>query len=111
MDDAVEVAAPSALVERALAPLLDNALRHAKSAVTVATETGPGKVTITVSDDGSGVEYELDDVFRAGSRSSVSPGVGLGLALSRRVARTLGGDIALRSAADPTTFTLEIPRH
>jgi two-component system OmpR family sensor kinase len=109
LDDAFEVAAPPELVERALAPLIDNALHHAASAVSVATEWGPRTVALTVTDDGPGVEHDVKDVFRAGSRSSTSGGAGLGLALSRRVARTLGGDIALRSAANPTTFALEIP--
>jgi two-component system OmpR family sensor kinase len=111
VDDGVEAAAPSALVERALAPLLDNALRHARSAVIVSSELGPHTVRLIVSDDGPGIEHgDTDEVFRAGSRSSESPGSGLGLALSRRVARTLGGDIILRSPADPTAFVLELPR-
>lgn len=104
------VAAPAELVERALAPLVDNALKYAASTVTVATENHDRSVRITVSDDGPGVAFDdLDDVFRAGARSSASTGAGL--ALSRRVARTLGGDIQLRSGSKPTTFVLEVPRH
>ncbi|MDQ3156143.1 MAG: HAMP domain-containing histidine kinase [Actinomycetota bacterium] len=112
VDARLEVAAPAELAERALAPLIDNAVKYAKSSVTVSTEVRGRSVVVTVSDNGPGVEFgDLDDVFRAGARSDASTGAGLGLALSRRVARTLGGDIGLLSPADPTTFTLEIPRH
>lgn len=108
----LEVAAPAELVERALAPLIDNAVKYAKSSVSVAAGIRERSVVITVVDDGPGVELDdLDDVFEAGARSDASTGAGLGLALSRRVARTLGGEIRLVSRADPTTFALELPLH
>lgn len=109
--DDVEVAAPLALAARALAPLVDNALDHAVSAVTITTTTHARTVEIAVSDDGPGLQdTDTEIIFDAGHRGSTSRGAGLGLALSRRVARTLGGDATLTSGRSPTTFTITLPR-
>lgn len=112
IDPALEVAAPVEMIERSLAPLLDNAIRFAASKIWVTTSVVGRNVAIHVSDDGPGLATgDAEDVFLAGARSSSSAGAGLGLALSRRVARTLGGDITLTSPAQPTTFTLELPAY
>ena len=105
------IAAPADLAARALAPLADNAARHARSGVAVSAEAHARLVEIIVSDDGAGVgEGEVEGIFEAGTRHTDSDGAGLGLALSRRVARTLGGDVALVSRTSPTSFTLSLPR-
>lgn len=109
IDKDLEAAVPADMLERALAPLIDNAMNHASTRVTVTAARDGRSVSIHISDDGPGVM--AGDVFRAGSRDGESTGAGLGLALSRRVARTLGGDIHLTSKGHPTTFTLDVPRH
>lgn len=110
-DGTAEVAAPQALAARALAPLVDNAFRHATSSVTITVEAHDRTVDISVSDDGPGlVDVDPETVFEAGRRGSTSSGAGLGLALSHRVAHTLGGDVVVRSRSAPTTFTLTLPR-
>jgi signal transduction histidine kinase len=107
-----EISAPTDLALRALSPLVDNALRHARSTVTFTVAAHSRSVDITVSDDGPGVaDAELETLFTSGHRGPDSKGSGLGLALSRRVARSLGGDVHLTSAADPTSFTLTLPRY
>ncbi len=93
----VTVAAPAELAARALAPVLDNALRVA-SRVTVTATVGEGRVRVRVSDDGPGVKDP--QVFE--SR-------GLGLPLARRVARRLGGDVLLRPDGPGATFEVVLP--
>lgn len=108
----IEIAAPSELAIRALAPVVENALRHASSSVTFTATTHERTVDITVSDDGEGVgSNDTESVFVSGHRGPQSNGAGLGLALARRVARTLGGDVRVTSISDPTSFTLSLPRN
>jgi signal transduction histidine kinase len=109
-DRAVTLAATTELAARAMAPLVDNALRHASSRVTVSASVADRTASIHVSDDGPGLLGDPENLFGAGTRDDASPGAGLGLALARRVATTLGGRVEVTSVADPTTFTLTLPR-
>jgi two-component system, OmpR family, sensor kinase len=111
VDHDLLVAAPIDLAARALSPLVDNAARFARSSVSISADAHDRVVEIIVSDDGEGVrETDVEGIFAAGNRRSDSDGVGLGLALARRVARTLGGDVSVTSVAAPTSFTLTLPR-
>jgi two-component system OmpR family sensor kinase len=103
------ISAPVDLALRALSPLVDNAFRHARTTVAFTVATHARSVDITVSDDGEGVT-EAESLF-TGQRGAASGGTGLGLALSLRVARSLGGDVHLTSPAAPTSFTLTLPRY
>jgi two-component system OmpR family sensor kinase len=109
-DRAVTLAATTELAARAMSPLVDNALRHASSRVTVSASVADRTASIHVSDDGPGLVGDPENLFGAGTRDDASPGAGLGLALARRVAKTLGGQVDVTSVADPTTFTLTLPR-
>jgi two-component system OmpR family sensor kinase len=107
-----EISAPTDLALRALSPLVDNAFKYASTTVTFTIAAHSRSVDITVSDDGDGVAgAEAETVFTSGYRGPTSDGSGLGLALSRRVARSLGGDVHLTSPVAPTSFTLTLPRY
>ncbi len=102
------VAAPGELVLRSLSPLLANAVRHARTQVSVAVREQPDAVVIAVSDDGAGVDEEIRPVLFEPGRSGAG-GTGLGLGIARRVARSLGGDVRLEAGASGTTFVLRLP--
>ena len=96
----VRVMGESLNLRRALANLVENAVKFAGSAqVTVTTEPGLG--VVTVSDAGSGLSPdELETVFEPfqrgeKSRNRDTGGTGLGLAVARGVARAHGGDVVL----------------
>ncbi len=98
------VAGPVALVTRALAPLVENAGRHARQRVTVDLRARY-LVEIAVGDDGPGVPPGLrESIFEPGASTQGSSGLGLGIA--RRVARSLGGDVVLCG----DEFVLRLPR-
>jgi len=116
----LSVSAESALLERILAPLLDNATRFATTRVTVTvgteTGTGVGPVTVDVADDGCGIPAdERDRVFEPGFRGSSGtdpehPGAGLGLPLARRLARAVAGDVVALPVETGAIVRVLLPR-
>ncbi|MFN2518676.1 MAG: sensor histidine kinase [Jatrophihabitantaceae bacterium] len=90
--------------------LIDNAVRHARTAVSVAldagTLAGEAIVTLRVTDDGAGIppdqrELVFDRFYRlAASRSRESGGTGLGLSIVRDLVRAHGGSVRLSTRPD-----------
>ncbi len=106
-------------VEQILTNLADNAIKYAGgegAAVTLSIMQTPRALTIRFADHGKGMEEEAKKtLFRPFSRSARAtsgrqPGVGLGLALSRDLARSIGGELALESSTEKgTSFLLSLP--
>jgi signal transduction histidine kinase len=102
-------------VEQILVNLLGNAIQHTPERSTVRLEVtaGDGTIVYTVRDQGPGIpESDLERVFDiyASKKPEEARGVGLGLPLSRRLARLLGGDLqALANAGAGGEFVLELP--
>jgi PAS domain S-box-containing protein len=105
-------------LRQAILNLLSNAVKF----------TGRGSVTLRVSADGDGVQFEVRDtgigiaaehlerVFEpfwqveASTTRTVS-GTGLGLAVTRRLVLLLGGTVTVQSAVgEGSTFTIRLPR-
>ena len=106
------------LLRRALDNLLDNAAKYsdAASAVKLAIHPDATAVAFEIVDRGIGMSpAEIDLAFtpfwRADdSRARKTGGVGLGLALARRIARAHGGEITLSSEPGRGTVArLEVP--
>lgn len=113
-----EVEGDAVLLRRALDNLLDNARKYspAEVAIRVRAAARPGGVAVEVIDGGEGIGPEdlerlFTPFFRTDrSRARATGGVGLGLALSRRIVRAHGGDLSARSApGEGTTLTLTLP--
>lgn len=104
-------------VEKILVSLLHNAYKFTSHGeVRCSLEVANGRATYRVQDTGIGIPADAQamvfDEFRQvdGSATRRYGGSGLGLALSRRLARLLGGDITLESVAGSgSLFTLELP--
>ena len=104
------------LLRRALDNLLDNAAKYSDAPVSLEIHPNGTAIAFTVADKGIGMTAE--ELERAGtpfwrsdtSRTRKTGGVGLGLALARRIARAHGGDVILASQkGQGTTAKLEIP--
>ncbi|WP_027862389.1 cell wall metabolism sensor histidine kinase WalK [Marmoricola sp. URHB0036] len=109
-----------ASLRRALTALLDNAVSHARSAVTISVRTSGRRVEIEVSDDGPGIPDDVaprlfDRFSSVRTESSTVDGrrhYGLGLALVADVAANHHGRVAVSDRADGeqgAVFTLTLP--
>ena len=102
-----------------LANLLGNAVKYTldDGAIGVQAEAREGKLVLTVSDNGIGMEPELTarafDLFAQAKRSSdrSQGGLGLGLALVRNLVELHGGTVTCASPGlgQGSTFTLTLP--
>ncbi|HEY0642421.1 MAG TPA: HAMP domain-containing sensor histidine kinase, partial [Nocardioides sp.] len=105
------IAAPADLVVRAVAPVVDNAARHARHRVVLEAVDHPDRVELVVSDDGEGVDASVREHLFEPGVSSRSRGAGLGLGISRRLARSFGGEVGLDPPVGAgTTFRVRLPR-
>lgn len=88
------------VLERLLAPLLDNAHRYARTGVTLEVSELPDAVEVAVVDDGPGVAAgDVEAIFEPGLRlhpDDAHPGAGLGLPLARRLAAAVGAELTCR---------------
>ncbi len=97
------VAADRSRLQRALANLLDNAIKFtpAEGAIRIYTEIVDGQVFIHIADSGSGIsKADLPRVcerFFRGDGSRSTSGTGLGLSLVLMIARSHGGELQLFS--------------
>lgn len=114
------VRGPRADIARALRNLVENAVGHSQSGdvveVAIAVEPADSRVRVSVSDHGPGVpENDRPHIFAPFYRGQVEQagergGAGLGLAITREIARSSGGDLYLdESYTGGARFVLDLP--
>jgi len=109
-------------VERAIAaqilqPVVENACRFAREEVLLGAGRNGKEVYFLVEDDGPGVaEEEKERIFEPGVRGTAAAGernaargAGLGLSLSRRLARAASGDVEVESGPGGARFKVRLP--
>jgi len=102
-------------VRQILLNLLTNAMKFAARDVTLAVEMQGPLLALCVDDDGPGVPpHEVPHLFEAfwqgEAGKAVKKGTGLGLMLSERIARALGGTLQYVERSGPgARFVLTIP--
>jgi signal transduction histidine kinase len=110
---AVAVGVDSAVLERIITPIIENATRYAQSSIRIDTTRMSSKIVIDISNDGPLLDEQLAErVFEPGFRADEGEhyfGVGLGLALARRLARSADGDVTVVQPGDVTTFRIWLP--
>jgi signal transduction histidine kinase len=106
--DRVMVATSPRAVHQVLDVLLENALRHGEGHVDVHVRLLDGRATVCVADEGGLDGSETPRLFERSYRSSASRGSGIGLALARGVAESVGARLRVVTEV-PTAFELSIP--
>ena len=118
-DPAIIAAADGDKVRQVVLNLLANAVKYTSESGTVRLHCDADETTVRVHvhDTGPGIDADqlpmLFEPFVQGHRALNRPneGVGLGLAISRELARGMGGDVTVTTAlGQGSTFTLELPR-
>ena len=117
-DAGVETMTDSQRVRQVLLNLLSNALKFTEHGeVKLTLRASATEVHLAVSDTGRGIPaHAISQLFQEFHQLDTGEGkrfagTGIGLALSRRFARALGGEIEVRShEGEGSTFTLILPR-
>lgn len=104
-----------ARLARAIGNLLDNGIRHARTAVTVRIGTENGLAIVDVHNDGPAIavadrERIFDRFTRLDeARARDDGGAGLGLAIARDAARRHGGTVSVCPTESGATFRVTLP--
>ncbi len=109
----LEVRLDSSAVGQILLNLADNACKYGRSWVSLSVDVCGGSAEFAVSDGGEPIDYAdrariFEPFVRGRSSEGKGPGVGLGLALCRRWARAMNGELEYRPGP-PHAFVLRIP--
>jgi signal transduction histidine kinase len=113
---AAQVGGDRAMLERVVRNLLDNAVRHARSTVSVSLVARDDGAELAVVDDGAGVPpQDREAVFERftrldEARTRDAGGVGLGLAIVRDVVAAHAGTVTVEDAEPGARFVVLIPR-
>ena len=116
--EGLRVRADREKVEQILVNLMTNAIKFTQpnGEIVLECSSEADRVTVRVSDTGRGIPadklFAIFEPFVQVARSAGAPneGVGLGLAISRDLARAMGGDLVAESVIGKgSTFTLTLP--
>jgi len=113
-DPATRVIADRVRLEQILINLVQNALDvlagHADPRIVIAVAGTGDRTCITVSDNGPGVPAKLRDQLFTPFVTGREEGLGLGLAISRDIARDFGGELTLADSGEGARFELTLLR-
>lgn len=119
VDDACVVSADPGRLEQVLVNLVDNALKYGKpgGTVTVRARAEEGHVTISIEDDGPGIDAAhlprlFERFYRVDvGRSREKGGAGLGLAIVKHLVETMGGTVRVESQVGKgTSFFVQLDK-
>ncbi|KPK65565.1 hypothetical protein AMJ82_12420 [candidate division TA06 bacterium SM23_40] len=116
-ESAGQVMGDEGALTEALVNVLGNAVKYSptESKVSIAWERKDNQVVISVSDTGVGISEEdlpfiFNGLYRAKSAEGAESGLGVGLAISRRIIEAHDGSISVQSKlGEGSTFVITLP--
>jgi signal transduction histidine kinase len=118
MDAPPAIVSDEEMIHRVLSNLVENAIKYSPedTTVTVSAEMREGNLVLSVRDQGIGIpaearEHIFDRFYQVDqSKTRRVGGAGLGLFISRKLARSIGGDLWLERTGDHgSEFCLRVP--
>jgi signal transduction histidine kinase len=106
-------------IQQIVTNLIDNAVKYSRRGgrITISVEEDEGRVKLSVADEGVGIpaaeqEAIFEKFYRVDPEQTLGAGgTGLGLYISRELARRMNGEIVVESEpSQGSTFVLELPR-
>jgi signal transduction histidine kinase len=101
------------LLQRAVMNCIENAIKYARTTVTVTVTPIDGRTQVTITDDGTGIPathlpHVWERFYRVdSSRARKSGGTGLGLAITKSIVEKHGGKVSIASEEGKhTTVTI-----
>jgi len=97
-------------LSRAITNIISNCIRYANSVVSITSDIiDNNKIKLTISDDGSGFDFdELPNIFERFYKGKQGK-FGLGLAISKNVIEKHGGKITAENSESGALFIIELP--
>jgi two-component system sensor histidine kinase KdpD len=116
--DNLHVRADGAMIEKVVSNLLENAAKYSKpgSPITISAEEANDKVSLSIADQGAGIEPSeqaliFERFYRGRSQALGTSGTGMGLAISRAIVDAHVGSIGVTSQPGRgSVFTLTMPK-
>ena len=101
-------------LDRILTSLLDNALKYGHGRVSVEVSRSASTVTIAIASSGDGpsdeeLTHAFELLYRGEHAVMTAPGLGLGLAVARQLARAEGGQVTLARRGADLVANVELP--
>jgi signal transduction histidine kinase len=113
LDEKIIVEADRTHINRLFSNLILNALQatpeNRTARVKIKETLEPGFVTITISDNGSGIPVDIQDKIFMPNFTTKTSGTGLGLAMCKRMVEQAKGQIWFESGENGTDFFVKLP--
>jgi signal transduction histidine kinase len=112
--DSIGVIGDPSRIRQVVRNLITNAYRYGGTSIVVDATNINNTSVLSVTDNGPGLpreEWELvfEPYYRSHNRTGLTDSVGLGLTVSRRLAREMGGDLVYRGTDLESVFSLSLP--
>ncbi len=118
LPEGLRVKADAGMMEKVISNLLENAAKYSKphSPITISAEANDGKVSLSIADQGAGIDpgeqgLIFERFYRGRSQALGTSGTGMGLAISRAIVDAHGGSISVTSQPGRgSVFTIILPK-
>lgn len=113
-DSGLRIYADKEQISRVFINLITNAIQaipdNRQGVIDISVTQTKNKVNISVSDNGKGVEASIGDKLFEPNFTTKSGGMGMGLAISKNIIESAGGNIYYKTIENEgTTFIIDIP--